>query len=92
MIRSVLLLSVVPAFLVSSALAQAPGRSPFPLPLPLPIDTRGTADDQKACHKDAQKLCRSVLDQGDFAVLQCFQSQRAKLSVPCREVLAKYGQ
>lgn len=92
MIRSVLLLAVVPVFLVSSALAQAPGRSPFPLPLPLPLDTRGTPDDQKACHNDAQKLCRSVLNQGDFAVLQCFQSQRERLSVPCRQVLAKYGQ
>jgi hypothetical protein len=92
MIRSVLLLAVVPAFLVSSAIAQSPGRSPLALPLPLPINTRGTPDDQKACQSDAKKLCRSVLTEGDFAVLQCFQSQRAKLSAPCRAVLAKYGQ
>lgn len=91
MIRT-LLFAVIPVVLASSVFAQAPSRSPFPLPLPLPIDTRGTADDQRACHNDAQKLCRNVLNEGDFAVLACFQSQRHRLSAPCRGVLEKYGQ
>lgn len=87
MIRSVLGAAVAATMFSSSALAQLP----LPLPLPLPINTRGTPEDQRACHNDANKLCRSVIGD-DMAVLQCFQRQRAKLSAPCQQVLQKYGQ
>jgi hypothetical protein len=87
MIRTILSAVLAGTTLSSSAFAQLP----LPLPLPLPINTRGTPEDQRACHNDANKLCRSVIGD-DMAVLQCFQSQRAKLSAPCRQVLQKYGQ
>jgi hypothetical protein len=72
------------AFLLTSSYAHA--QAPFPSP----FDTRGTPEDQRACNKDAVKLCRKFMND-DMAVLRCFQSQREKLSKPCRAVLAKYG-
>jgi hypothetical protein len=53
---------------------------------------RGTADEQKACTRDAQRNCRNVLDQGDFTVLACLKDHRAKLSVACTQVLKNHGQ
>lgn len=52
----------------------------------------GTADEQKACTRDAQRNCRDVLDQGDFTVLACLKEHRAKLSVSCTQVLKNHGQ
>jgi hypothetical protein len=46
----------------------------------------------RACGKDAQRLCRNVLNQGDTAVLQCFQSNKNKLSPPCAKFLRDVGQ
>lgn len=85
MLRLLAVLVVAPAVLVSSA---ALAQSGFPLPLP---GTRGSDEDQKACHRDATTLCKPYLGD-DMAVLSCFQAQRQKLSVPCRKVLEKYGQ
>ena len=53
---------------------------------------RGTAEEQKACTRDAQKFCRPVLDQGDFTVLACLKENRAKLSPACNQVLKNNGQ
>ena len=53
---------------------------------------RGTADEQKACTRDAQRHCRAVLDQGDFTVLACLKENRAKLSEGCTQVLKDHGQ
>ena len=53
---------------------------------------RGTADEQKACTRDAQKFCRPVLDQGDFTVLACLKENRAKISAACNQVLKNNGQ
>ncbi len=44
------------------------------------------------CGGDARRLCRSVLGQGDFAVLQCFQARARYLSRGCRGLLQSYGQ
>lgn len=55
-------------------------------------DGRGTAEEQKACTRDAQRHCRDVLDQGDFTVLACLKENRAKLSVSCIQVLKNHGQ
>lgn len=68
----------------SSAHAQDPR-------IPQGSNTRGTAEDQRACGSDARKFCRGVI-QDDFAVLRCFQQNRPKLSRACRAVLEKYGQ
>jgi len=53
---------------------------------------RGTAAEQKACTRDAQRHCRSVLDQGDLVVLACLQQNRAKISSACDQVLKSHGQ
>jgi Cysteine rich repeat len=52
----------------------------------------GTAEEQKACTRDAQKFCRPVLDQGDFTVLACLKENRAKISAACNQVLKSNGQ
>ena len=53
---------------------------------------RGTPEEQRACSRDAQRFCRSVIDQGDLAVLACFQQNRAKISAACDQVLRSHGQ
>ena len=53
---------------------------------------RGTAEEQKACTRDAQKFCRPVLDQGDFTVLACLKENRSKISAACNQVLKSNGQ
>jgi Cysteine rich repeat len=53
---------------------------------------RGTPEEQKACARDVQRLCRSVIDQGDFTVLACLQQNRTKISSACDQVLKNHGQ
>lgn len=58
----------------------------------VPQSQNGTDEDRKACGPDAVKLCKHVLEQGDFAVLDCFQRNRPRLSRVCDAVLRRYGQ
>jgi hypothetical protein len=53
---------------------------------------RGTEAEQKACTRDVQKFCRSVIDQGDFTVLACLKENRAKISQACDQVLKNHNQ
>ncbi|QIG98634.1 MULTISPECIES: hypothetical protein [unclassified Bradyrhizobium] len=53
---------------------------------------RGTPDEQKACTRDVQRHCRSVIDQGDFTILACLQQNRTKISAACDQVLKIHGQ
>jgi hypothetical protein len=53
---------------------------------------RGTPDEQRACTRDAQRFCRNVIDQGDLAVLACFQQNRTRISAACDAVLKSHGQ
>jgi hypothetical protein len=46
----------------------------------------------RACRTDAVKLCKKVLDQGDFAVLGCFQQNSKRLTKSCRTFLVEMGQ
>jgi hypothetical protein len=52
----------------------------------------GTAEEQKACARDVQRFCRSLMDQGDFTILACLQQNRTKLTTGCRGVLTNHGQ
>jgi len=52
----------------------------------------GTPQEQRACSGNAQRYCRAVLAQGDFAVLACLQQNRARLSAACNKVLTDHGQ
>ena len=78
--KYVLALTLLSLSLSDTALAQQPQQR------------GGTADEQKACTRDAQKHCRSVLDQGDFTVLACLKENRAKLSEACALVLKNHNQ
>jgi hypothetical protein len=52
----------------------------------------GTPEEQKACNRDVQRLCRPVIDQGDFTILACLQQNRPKLSPACAQVLKDHNQ
>ena len=52
----------------------------------------GTDEEQKACTRDVQRLCRPVIDQGDFTILACLQQNRPKLSEACALVLKNHNQ
>lgn len=52
----------------------------------------GTEQEQKACARDVQKLCRTLMDQGDLVILSCLQQNRSKISSDCDKVLVSHGQ
>ena len=52
----------------------------------------GTPEEQKACTRDVQRICRAVIDQGDLVILSCLQQNRAKISPACDQVLKSHGQ
>ena len=52
----------------------------------------GTPEEQKACARDVQKHCRSVMNEPDLTVLACLQENRPKLTPACNQVLVSHGQ
>jgi hypothetical protein len=46
----------------------------------------------KACRGDVQRHCRSVIEQGDMAILSCLQTNRTRLSGTCVRFLQSVGQ
>jgi hypothetical protein len=50
----------------------------------------GTPQEQQACTRDAQRLCRKQLGD-DSAVQQCLQQNRTKLSRSCQKVFQSHG-
>jgi hypothetical protein len=69
----------------------------FVLSIPVSSDAfaqqrSGTPEEQKACARDVQRLCRPVIDQGDFTILACLQQNRPKISAGCDQVLKSHGQ
>lgn len=53
---------------------------------------QGGRQGQSECSPDARRLCRSVLSQGDMAVLGCFKANVRRLSRPCSGFLRRMGQ
>jgi hypothetical protein len=82
--------SIVLALLVGPALAQFPKQPP-----PASISS-GSEQERAACHPDVVRFCKQLLsDNGQddvFAILQCLQSNRSKISHACQEVLTSHGQ
>jgi hypothetical protein len=70
--------------LTATAALAADGRQP------------GTDKERDACHPDVMRYCRSLVKDDDnsdvFAILNCLQSNRPKISAACRQVLASHGQ
>jgi hypothetical protein len=77
--KFLLVLSVLSASASTGALAQNQPRS-------------GTDAEQKACTRDVQKFCRTMMDQGDLVILSCLKENRSKISKPCNDVLVSHGQ
>jgi hypothetical protein len=50
----------------------------------------GTPQEQRACSRDASRLCRKVLGD-DNAVQECLQQHRARLSSSCQKVFQSHG-
>jgi hypothetical protein len=51
----------------------------------------GTPEERNACSRDASRLCRKVLNDGDNAVQQCLQQHRTQLSRACSKVFQSHG-
>jgi Cysteine rich repeat len=45
--------------------------------------SRQQQQQQQACSRDVSRHCRSVMSQGDMAVLQCLKANRSKLGAAC---------
>jgi hypothetical protein len=52
----------------------------------------GTPEQRAACGHDVRRFCRHLKEtDGPFAYLQCFESNRSKLSPRCIGMLQSYG-
>jgi Cysteine rich repeat len=78
-------------FLVVTLLSLSASTAAIAEPTP-PQQRAGTPEEQKACSRDVQKYCRSVMNQDDLTVLGCLQQNRPKLSNACNHVLVTHGQ
>ena len=55
----------------------------------------GNSQERAACHPDVTKFCQTQLQvnpQDVLGILGCLQTNRAKISHACQEVLASHGQ
>lgn len=72
-------------------LAQLP---PQPPPVANPLG-QGNEQERAACHPDVMRFCRQILKDGEdadvFAILNCLQSNRARISNACQQVLSSHG-
>jgi hypothetical protein len=51
----------------------------------------GTPQERQACSRDASRLCRQQLADGDNAVQQCLQQHRDRLGRACRKAFQDHG-
>ncbi|GIK99058.1 MAG: cysteine rich repeat-containing protein [Xanthobacteraceae bacterium] len=59
-------------------------------PPALPSIFSGTPEEQRACRRDATRLCSEQIPD-NLAVLACLQRNRAKLHKACLKVLETHG-
>jgi hypothetical protein len=74
------------------AYAQFPSQPP-PVKSPSPLG-RGNDQEQAACHPDVVKYCQAQLEVNPddvLGILNCLQTNRAKISNACQKVLAGHG-
>ncbi len=55
-------------------------------------DASAQTDSKSGCSRDVTRMCRSVMNDGDMAVLACLKENRARLSKTCQKVLADNNQ
>ena len=51
----------------------------------------GTPQERSACSRDASRLCRKQMSDGDSAVQQCLQQHREQLGHACRKLFQDHG-
>jgi hypothetical protein len=95
MLRSFVLSTAL--LLTAATLASAEPRQPPPVALPgLPTLGQGNEQERAACHPDVVKYCKQLIkDDANadvFAILNCLQTNRPRISKACGEVLASHGQ
>lgn len=47
---------------------------------------------ESACGRDASRICKKVINDGDMAILGCLKENRAKLRPACIKQLQEHGQ
>jgi hypothetical protein len=50
------------------------------------------AKSESACGRDASRVCKKVINDGDMAILGCLKENRAKLRPTCVKHLQENGQ
>jgi hypothetical protein len=50
------------------------------------------AQSESACGRDASRVCKKVINDGDMAILGCLKENRAKLRSACVKHLQEKGQ
>jgi hypothetical protein len=50
------------------------------------------AQSESACGRDASRVCKKVINDGDMAILGCLKENRAKLRPACVKHLQENGQ
>lgn len=50
-----------------------------------------TQAEKNACSRDASRLCRQQMAEGDSAVQTCLMQNRSKLGQSCSDVFKKHG-
>jgi len=50
-----------------------------------------TPQEHQACSRDASRLCRKQMSEGDYAVQQCLQQHRERLGRSCRKAFEEHG-
>ena len=51
-----------------------------------------TKGEEDACERDVMRLCRRVINEGEFTILACLKEKRARISRACDKVLKSHGQ
>lgn len=93
MLRTFALVIAVSLTAATVGLAQLP---PQPPPVAHPLG-QGQGNDQEraACHPDVMRFCRQMVKDGQdadvFAILNCLQNNRNRISNACQQVLASHG-
>jgi hypothetical protein len=80
------------AFVIAAGIAAQAQQLP---PQPPPVTSQGNDKERTACHPDVTKYCQTQLEVNPndvLGILGCLQSNRAKISHGCQEVLASHGQ
>jgi hypothetical protein len=81
--------------LIAGIAAHAQTLPPQPPPVASPLG-QGTDQERAACHPDVMRFCRQLVkDNNDadvFAILDCLQTNRNRISNACQQVLASHGQ